>query len=97
MKWPEDCIETVKERLTKLDFSSLASSQHIVQAFMFPAVRSSIEPFEWGEYDQKKMGEFLQHHPSVNESKIMRIIQPALKKRKRELQLQYRVVSKVNV
>ena len=91
MELPESLgdFEKYKERLARLDFSSLSTCQHIVQAFMFPAVRSSAESLEWGEYDKEKMNAFLQHHPSVNESRVMNIIQPALKKRKRESQLQY--------
>lgn len=55
---------------------------------MFPAVDSSMDAFEWSEYDEEKMKAFLQNHPSVNESRLRNSIKPALRNQKKEKQLQ---------
>ena len=56
---------------------------------MFPAVDTSLDAFEWNEYDEEKMKLFLKNHPSVNESRLRNSIQPALKNQKKEKQLLY--------
>lgn len=71
-----------KDKLKQLEFPDSFVDQNVINAFMFPAVDSSLEPFEWGEYDSKRMAWFLHNHSSVNESRLNNIIKPALKNQK---------------
>lgn len=84
----KDFFNQFKDKLKKLQFPEFFVDQNVINAFMFPAVDSSLEPFEWGEYDSKRMSWFLHNHSSVNESRLINIINPALKNQK-ERQLRF--------
>ena len=95
-EWKE-YFEKNKNKLEKAVFSEEFADQNIVNAFMFPAVQYTLESFVWGEYDSAKMEGFLRNHPSVNESRILTIVKPALTNQRKEKQLKYEMICSLSL
>ena len=86
----EEFVAYVHKRQKKLQtmiFSDSIHRNYVVQAFMFPAVNSSLEPFGWGEIDFSALQSFCQARDGLDVHKLMRMIQPAVSNQKRDKQV----------
>lgn len=60
----------------------------VVNAFLFPAVDTSLEPFSWGSVKMDLLSEFCGRRSGVDFERIRRMVDPAIRNQERSSQLQ---------
>lgn len=87
----KDFVEYVKlheKKLKLLRFGNAISNQ-LYNAFMFPAIDMSLEPFSWGSVKLSDLQLFCNSHPSVDYERLHKVVDPILRSQCREVQLKW--------
>ena len=85
----EDFLSYARKRqptLSELSFSDAIYKNYVVQAFMFPAVNSDIQSFNWRDLDYPALESFCRTHDNLDAHKILKMIDPAVKNQHRDVQ-----------
>ena len=87
----KDFVEYVKlheKKLKSLRFGNVIRNQ-LYNAFMFPAIDMSLEPFSWGAVKLADLQLFCNSHPSVDYERLHKVVDPILRSQCREVQLKW--------
>ena len=59
-----------------------------MNAFLFPAVDTSLEPFSWSSVQMDLLSEFCERRSGVDYDRIRRMVDPAIRNQDRSTQIQ---------
>ena len=59
-----------------------------MNAFLFPAVDTSLEPFSWSSVRMDLLSEFCERRSGVDYERIRRMVDPAIRNQDRSTQIQ---------
>ena len=83
-----DFVKLHEKKLKELNFSNVVNPS-VNNAFLFPAIDMSLEPFSWGEVKLSSLQQFCNLHPTVDYERLRRIVQPVLQSQRTDVQLKF--------
>lgn len=79
-------VKLREKKLKALHFGNVVNAS-VNNAFLFPAIDMSLEPFSWGELKLSTLQQFCNLHPTVDYERLEKIVQPVLQSQHRDIQL----------
>ena len=79
-------VKQHEKKLKELHFGNVVNAS-VNNAFLFPAIDMSLEPFSWGELKLSTLQQFCNLHPTVDYERLEKIVQPVLQSQHRDVQL----------
>ena len=79
-------VKLHEKKLKELHFGNVVNAS-VNNAFLFPAIDMSLEPFSWGELKLSTLQQFCNLHPTVDYERLEKFVQPVLQSQHRDVQL----------
>ena len=79
-------VKLHEKKLKELHFGNVVNAS-VNNAFLFPAIDMSLEPFSWGELKLSTLQQFCNLHPTVDYERLEKIVHPVLQSQHRDVQL----------
>ena len=86
---PDALLSYIRKRQTilkELSFSDSIYKNYVVQAFMFPAVNSDMQPFCWRDIDYSALDSFCRTRDNLDVHRLLKMIDPAVQNQHRDVQ-----------
>ena len=82
-------IRNHRKRIERLVFTDEVRKNYLVNAFMFPAVDTCLDPFGWGDIDMNTLKTFCDDRLSLDFERVQRMVQPVIRRQNRDTQIKF--------